>query len=110
MSRRERLAQRFSRSPQGGVILLGEDAYKTADNFRAVARQVLPRDLADFMTQKFITSEANDQVVIMRNLYVGVMQRYGLDGHPDGKKLMDEILKSKFGDKEGLSIVSQTRS
>jgi hypothetical protein len=107
MSRKEKLAQRFARSPQGGVILLGEDAYKTADNFRAVARQVLPRDLADFMTQKFITSEANDQVVIMRNLYVGVMQRYGLDGHPDGKKLMDEILKSKFGDKEGLSIVSQ---
>lgn len=107
MSRKEKLAQRFARSPQGGVILLGEDAYKTADNFRAVARQVLPRDLADFVTQKFITSEANDQVVIMRNLYVGVMQRYGLDGHPDGKKLMDEILKSKFGDKEGLSIVSQ---
>ena len=107
MSRKEKLAQRFARSPQGGVILLGEDAYKTADNFRAVARQVLPRDLADFMTQKFIVSEANDQVVIMRNLYVGVMQRFGLDGHPDGKKLMDEILKSKFGDKEGLSIVSQ---
>ena len=107
MSRKERLAQRFARSPQGGVILLGEDAYKTADNFRAVARQVLPRDLADFMTQKFIAAEANDQVVIMRNLYVGVMQRFGLDGHPDGKKLMDEILKSKFGDKEGLSIVSK---
>lgn len=107
MSRKEKLAQRFARSPQGGVILLGEDAYKTADNFRAVARQVLPRDLADFMTQKFIASEANDQVVIMRNMYVAVMQRYGLDGHPEGKKLMDEILKSKFGDKEGLSIVSQ---
>lgn len=107
MSKKERLAQRFARSPQGGVILLGEDAYKTADNFRTVARQVLPRDLADFMTQKFIASEANDQVVIMRNMYVAVMQRYGLDGHPDGKKLMDEVLKSKFGDKEGLSIVSQ---
>ena len=107
MSRKEKLAQRFARSPQGAVILLGEDAYKTADNFRAVARQVLPRDLADFVTQKFITSEANDQVVIMRNMYVGIMQRFGLDGHPDGKKLMDEILKSKFGDKEGISIVSQ---
>jgi hypothetical protein len=107
MSRKEKLAQRFARSPQGGVILLGEDAYKTADNFRTVARQVLPRDLADFVTQKFIASEANDQVVIMRNIYVGIMQRFGLDGHPEGKKLMDEILKSKFGDKEGLSIVSQ---
>jgi hypothetical protein len=107
MSRREKLAQRFARSPQGGVILLGEDAYKTADNFRAVARQVLPRDLADFMTQKFIAADANDQVVIMRNMYVGIMQRFGLDGHPDGKKLMEEILKSKFGDKEGLSIVSK---
>jgi hypothetical protein len=107
MSKKEKLAQRFARSPQGGVILLGEDAYKTADNFRTVARQVLPRDLADFVTQKFVASEANDQVVIMRNLYVGIMQRFGLDGHPDGKKLMDEILKSKFGDKEGVSIVSQ---
>ena len=107
MSRKEKLAQRFARSPQGGVILLGEDAYKTADNFRTVARQVLPRDLADFMTQKFIAADPNDQVVIMRNIYVAIMQRYGLDGHPDGKKLMDEILKSKFGDKEGLSIVSK---
>jgi len=107
MSSKEKLAQRFARSPQGGVILLGEDAYKTADNFRAVARQVLPRDLADFMTQKFIVADANDQVVIMRNMYVGIMQRFGLDGHADGKKLMDEILKSKFGDKEGLSIVSK---
>jgi hypothetical protein len=107
MSKKEKLAQRFARSPQGGVILLGEDAYKTADNFRAVARQVLPRDLADFMTQKFIVADANDQVVIMRNMYVGIMQRFGLDGHADGKKLMDEILKSKFGDKEGLSIVSK---
>jgi hypothetical protein len=59
------------------------------------------------MTQKFIVADANDQVVIMRNMYVGIMQRFGLDGHADGKKLMDEILKSKFGDKEGLSIVSK---
>lgn len=109
MSIREKIAQRFTRSPQGGVILLGENAVKTADNFRAVARQVLPRDLADFVTQRFVTAEANDQVIIMRNMYYAIAQRFGLDGHPDGQKLIKTMLEEKFGSAEGLSIVSQLK-
>ena len=107
MPLRQKIAQKFSRSPQGQLIFLGEKSIKTADNFRNTARQVLPKDLADFVTYKFINSPANDQVVILRNLFVAVMQRYGLDGHPLGKELMETTLKSKFGDREGMSILSE---
>lgn len=106
MSIKEKMAQRFSRSPQGSVVLLGDAAIKTADNFRTIARQVLPRDLADFVTQKFVTANPNDQVVIMRNMYYAVMQRFGLDGAPNGKQLMKDILEQKFGSEAGLSIVT----
>ena len=107
MTTRAKIGQAFGRTPQGQIILLGEDAIKTADTFRNTARQVLPRDLADFVTYKFINSEANDQVIVLRNLYYAIMQRYGLDGHPMGKQLIEDTLKAKFGDKEGLSIVSK---
>lgn len=107
MSYREKIAQKFGRSTQGRQILLGEDAIKTADVVRDTFRQVLPRDLADFMTYKFINAEANDQVVILRNTYYAIMQRYGLDGHPKGKELIEKTLQSKFGDKEGLSVVEK---
>lgn len=107
MSKREKLAQKFGRSTQGRQILLGEDALKTADVVRDTFRQVLPRDLADFMTYKFINAEANDQVVILRNTYAAIMQRYGLDGHPKGKELIEKTLTSKFGDREGLAVVEK---
>ena len=107
MSLREKIGQKFARSPQGTIIRLGKDSIKTAENFRNTARQVLPRDLADFVTYKFINAEANDQVVIVRNLYYAVMQRYGLDGHPLGKELIETTLKNKLGAHEGMSIVDK---
>jgi hypothetical protein len=107
MSKREKLAQKFGRSTQGRQILLGEDAIKTADVVRDTFRQVLPRDLSDFMTYKFINAEPNDQIVILRNTYYAIMQRYGLDGHPKGKELIEKTLQSKFGDKEGLAVVEK---
>jgi hypothetical protein len=107
MSKKEKLAQKFGRSTQGRQILLGEDAIKTADVVRDTFRQVLPRDLSDFMTYKFINAEANDQIVILRNTYYAIMQRYGLDGHPKGKELIEKTLQSKFGDKEGLAVVEK---
>lgn len=107
MSKREKLAQKFGRSTQGRQILLGEDAIKTADVVRDTFRQVLPRDLSDFMTYKFINAEANDQIIILRNTYAAIMQRYGLDGHPKGKELIEKTLQSKFGDKEGLAVVEK---
>lgn len=103
----EKIGQKFARNPMGRAINIGEDAIKTADNFRDTARQVLPRDLADFLTVKFINADADEQVAVVRSLYYGIMQRYGLDGHPKGKEFIEAELASHFGSKEGLAITEK---
>ena len=107
MTLREKMGLKFARSPQGRVIKIGEDAIKTADVFRDTARQVLPRDLSDYLTFKFINSDANDQVAIVKSLYYSIMQRYGLDGHPKGKEFIEKELSEKFGSREGLAVTSK---
>ena len=103
----EKIGQKFARNPQGRAINIGEDAIKTADNFRDTARQILPRDLADFLTVKFINADADEQVAVVRSLYYAIMQRYGLDGHPKGKDFIEAELASHFGSKEGLAITEK---
>jgi hypothetical protein len=107
MSKREKIAQKFGRTTQGRYIMIGEDSMKTADVARDTFRQIVPRDVADFLTYKFVRADANDQIVILRNTYFAIMQKYGLDGHPKGMELIEKTLKSKFGDKEGLAVVSK---
>lgn len=103
----ERVGQKFARNPQGRAINIGEDAIKTADNFRDTARQILPRDLADFVTVKFINADADEQVAVVRSLYYAILQRYGLDGHPKGKEFIEAELASHFGSKEGLAVTEK---
>jgi hypothetical protein len=103
----EKVGRQFARNPQGRAINIGPDAIKTADNFRDTARQVLPRDLADFLTVKFINADTNDQVAVLRSLYYSIMQRYGIDGHPKGKEIIEEELRSHFGSKEGLALTER---
>lgn len=107
MTLAEKIGQKFARNPQGRNINIGEDAIKTADNFRDTARQILPRDLADFLTVKFINADADEQVAVTRSLYYAIMQRYGLDGHPKGKEFIEAELASHFGSREGLAITEK---
>ena len=97
-----------SRNPAGTQILLGEDAVKTAENFRLVARQVFTRDVADFVTFHFLDSQADEQVIIIRNLYAAVMHRYGLHGTAEGRKVMEEILNKTFNNRSGMTTTSRT--
>jgi hypothetical protein len=97
-----------SRNPAGTQILLGEDAVKTAENFRLVARQVFTRDVADFVTFHFLDSQADEQVIIIRNLYAAVMHRYGLHGTAEGRKIMEEILNKTFNNRSGMTTTSRT--
>jgi len=97
-----------SRNPAGTQILLGEDAVKTAENFRLVARQVFSRDIADFVTFHFLDSQADEQVIIIRNLYAAVMHRYGLHGTAEGRKIMEEILNRTFNNRSGMTTTSRT--
>lgn len=92
-----KISEAIARTPQGGMIKIGDDAIETAETFRLVARQIMPRDLAEGVTHAFVNADISDQVIILRNLYLGVMQRYGLDGLPGGERLIRETLTQQFG-------------
>lgn len=107
MSTKEKIARQAARTPFGRSIMLGDDAIKTADVFRDTARQILPRDLADLVTYKFINSDANDQVAVLKSLYTAIMQRYGLDGTAKGRELIQKTLDSHFANIEGAAVVDR---
>ena len=94
-----------SRSPIGLEVRLGPDAAITAENFTAKARLLLPRDLAEFMTTKFIGATEDEQVVIMRNLDAAIMFKSGLNGEPEGRALMEKILSEKYGGEAGQGVL-----
>jgi hypothetical protein len=105
----EVLGRLATRTPGGSRILFGEDAVKSAEQFRLVARQAFTRDVADFVTFEYLDSSTNDQVVILRNLYGMILQRYGLYGTPEGRELADEILRKTFSNKSGMTGVVDTQ-
>jgi len=94
-----------SRSPIGLEVRLGPDAVITAENFTTKARVLLPRDLAEFMTTKFLAATEDEQVVIMRNLDAAIMFKSGLNGEPEGRALMEKILSEKYGSKAGQGVL-----
>jgi hypothetical protein len=103
-----RIGRLTARNPAGSFILVGDNALKTADTFRIMARQVLGRDLADFTTQRFLKSSEDEQVVIIRNLYAAIMMRSGLGGAPMGREFMDEILSKTLNERAGFTTTAQT--
>ena len=91
------LQRQLTRSAQGSVTKLGTDAIKTANSFRLTARQVLPKDMAEFLTMKFISSTTADQIAISKSLDYAIIERYGITGHPGGKDLAAKIINDKYG-------------
>lgn len=102
----QKIGRLASRNPSG-EILVGEDAIKTVNTFRQTARQILGRDMAEFVTQKFLASDINDQIVILRNLDTAIMYRYGLGGRPEGLKYIDELLRQKYGNSAGFGTTTR---
>ena len=100
--------RQMARNPGGSLILIGDDAIKTANNFRLTAQQLFTRDIADFLTLEFIDSTADEQIVILRNLYAGIMYKVGLHGTPRGTEIMNEILAKTFNNKSGMTAVEET--
>ena len=107
ISIKEKAARAMGRTPQNRSIRIGDKAVETADVFYDTVRNILPADLSDMLTHRFVNSTADEQVQVLRSVYTAVMQKAGLEGHPKGKELIAETLKSKFGDVEGMSIVTQ---
>ena len=105
----KRIGLLASRSAAGLEVRTGEQATLTAGNFTARARQVLPRDMAEAMTQRFLASSEDEQFVILRNLDAAAMYSMGLGGHPNGEKLIEKILSEKYGDKSGFNTTVERR-
>ena len=100
--------RQMARNPGGSLILIGDDAIKTENNFRLVAQQLFERDIADFLTYEFLDSTADEQIVILRNLYAGIMRKMGLHGIPGGNAIMQEVLSKTFNNKSGMTTVENT--
>jgi hypothetical protein len=102
------IGKQAARSPAGQEIRLGERSAETANHFNNMARQLLPRDMADFMTTKFVEAPMDEQVVIIRNMYASIMHKFGMAGTAKGTDLMKEILRQKFGGAAGFATVVET--
>lgn len=96
--------QLAARSPSGLEVRVGENAVSTAANFTARARQILPKDMAQALTVKFLEANVAEQYVILRNLDAATMYSMGLGGDVRGLKLMEEILDAKYATKSGFAV------
>jgi hypothetical protein len=103
IKRWKKIGKLASRSAAGLEVRTGEFAASTAANFTLRARQILPKDMADALTVKFLDSAADEQFVILRNLDAATMYSMGLGGEPRGIELMTRILNDKYGTRSGFA-------
>ena len=99
----KRIGQMAARSPQGLEVRIGVNAVDTAANFTARARQILPKEMAQALTVRFLESTADEQIVILRNLDAATMYSMGLGGSVKGEDLIIKTLQDKYGDKAGFA-------
>jgi len=99
----KKIGQMAARSPQGLEVRIGVNAIDTAANFTARARQILPKEMAQALTVRFLESTADEQIVILRNLDAATMYSMGLGGSVKGEELIIKTLQDKYGNKAGFA-------
>ena len=108
---KEKVSLLAARTPQNKEIKLNvtdsNQSIKTASVFRDTARQVLPKDLSEALTIKFINSDANDQVAMLRSLDVAIMQRLGIEGTEKGRDYIRKTLEEKYGSSVGVAVTEK---
>jgi len=108
---KERVSLLLARTPQNKEIKLNitdrTQSIKSADVFRDTARQVLPKDLSEALTVRFINSDANDQVAMLRSLDVAIMQRLGIEGTEKGREYIKKTLDEKYGTSVGVAVTEK---
>jgi hypothetical protein len=109
IKRWKRIGQLASRSPAGAEVRTGRNAITTAANFTARARLLLPRDMAEALTVKFLASSADEQYVILRNLDASTMYSMGLGGEIRGEELIEKTLLNKYGTTSGFATKKESR-
>ena len=97
-----------ARNPAGQQILTGDKAIKTIETVRQYSRLIMSRDMSDFVAQKFLKSTEDEQIVIIRNIYFGIMQKAGLDHSPEGKKIINEIISKTHNEAAGFTTTVRT--
>jgi len=85
----------ISRAPGDQGIALGPGQDQTLGTVRALFRIVAPRNIADIAVQEFRIRPISEQIMILRGLYRGIMESYGL---PEPK--IRAILEESFGSAE----------
>ena len=103
ITRWKKIGQMAARSPQGLEVRIGVNAIDTSANFTARARQLLPKEMAQALTVRFLESTADEQIVILRNLDAATMYSMGLGGSVKGEELIIKTLQDKYGDKAGFA-------
>jgi hypothetical protein len=99
---RNRVSLMASRSPAGLEVLMGKNAIKTASNFTARARQIMPKDMAEAYTQRFLESSLDEQFVIIKNLDIATMYSMGLGGTHKGEEYIARTIEEKYGGIKGM--------
>ena len=99
----QKIGTLLGRNP--GPILYGDDAVKTSEDVRSLARSILPRDVADGFVEVFLDEPAEIQLTMVRNLYAATMMKVGMLGTPGGRQVADEILGVTFNETGMYSTV-----
>jgi hypothetical protein len=105
----KKIGQMIARSPAGAEVRTGRNAIETAANFTSRARLLLPRDMAEALTVKFLASSADEQYVILRNLDAATMYSMGLGGDVRGVELIETTLRNKYGGTSGFATKKESR-
>jgi hypothetical protein len=98
-----KLGTAFGRTPNR--IIYGEDAIKTIEEVKNVAKMVMPKNTAGAFAEVFLDEAPEIQLTMIRNLYAAVMVKAGLPGSVNGDKVMNEILSATFNETGMFSTI-----
>jgi hypothetical protein len=93
----------FSRTPNR--IIYGEDAIKTIEDVKNLAKIVMPKNTAGAFAEVFLDEAPEIQLTMVRNLYAAIMTKIGLPGSINGEKVMNEVLSATFNETGMFSTV-----
>lgn len=101
-------AKLIARHPGTQRIFITDDkVMDTLPVFNSLARVILPKDMAGFMTESFKNASQQDRVLILRNMYGAIMHDVGLHGVPGGEDLVNAILQDKFAAQHGWGATTK---
>lgn len=94
-----KLGRLVSRFPGSNEIKWRDyNVHETLGTVNALARVVYPKTFANMFTEHFIQASEPDRVILIRGLYVQIMEAMGLRGAEGGNDFIKNVLQEKFAD------------